>query len=72
MPMINRWFTRLLCLSAVVGIVLAMGCGRLSAERKRRYRYVIRTDLQHMWRDMEWIVGLDEPSIVYEDSFPPP
>lgn len=34
--------------------------------------FTLRTDLDHLADDVDWALGLEEPSILYEDSFPPP
>jgi len=67
----NRCFRGLLCLLAALAIVASLGCNAFSAERQSRRVYVIRTDLDRIPDEIDWILGLDEPSIIYEDSFPP-
>ena len=70
--MSSRWLTGVLCLLAAVGLAISAGCSNaFSAERNRRRAYVVRRDLDRMVDDVDWILGLDEPSIIYEDSYPP-
>jgi len=66
--MTSRWVGIVLCLLTVVAISVSLGC---SAERNRRRSYSMETDLDHLVDDVDWALGLDEPSILYEDSFPP-
>ncbi len=67
----NWWLTRLLCVCALAGLVVSLGCNAFSADRQRRRAISIRTDLDHMVDDFDWILGLDEPSTLHEQSFPP-
>lgn len=70
--MTSRWLRVLLCVLTVVGVAISLGCANpFSAERNRRRLYSIRTDMDHIVDDVDWLFGLDEPSILYEDSFPP-
>lgn len=70
--MTSRWLTVLLCTLTVLGMALSLGCANaFTEERTARRAYAIRTDLDHMVDDVDWALGLDEPSILYEDSFPP-
>jgi hypothetical protein len=64
----SRWLIRLACVLTVAVFIVTCGC---SAERNRRRAYSVRTDLDHMVDDFDWMVGLDEPSILYEETFPP-
>ncbi len=68
--MTHRGLSLLICLLAVLGFALSMGC-TLSEERRRLQGYVVQEDLKHMQDDFLWAIGSDEPSILYEDSFPP-
>jgi len=67
----SRWVTKLLCVVAVTGLVLSLGCNAFSAERQRRRAYSVRTDLNYMVDDVDWLLGLDEPSALHEETFPP-
>ena len=66
--MTSRWVTGVLCLLTVLALSMSLGC---SAERNRYRANSMKTDLHHMVDDIDWFFGLDEPSILYEDSFPP-
>ena len=68
--MASRALTMLLCLLTVAGFAMSLGCA-VSEERSRRHAYVIHEDLHHLGQDIDWVLGLDEPSGVYDDSFPP-
>jgi hypothetical protein len=59
---------RIVCLLALFGLVLGLcGCGMFDPDRNRRRRYVVKTDLEHFVDDLDWILGLDKPSMLYED-----
>ena len=68
--MASRGLTMLLCLLTVAGFAVSLGCA-VSEERSRRHAYVIREDLKHLTQDIDWVLGLDDPSGIHEDSFPP-
>jgi len=68
----SHWLAGLVCVVTLAAMVLSAGCSNpVSADRNRRRAYVVQTDLDHMTDDIDWALGLDEPSILYEDSFPP-
>jgi hypothetical protein len=70
--MVGRCLTVLLCLLTVGGICVSLGCSNyLSVEKERRRAYVVRTDWNHAGDDLDWSLGLSNPNIGFEDSFPP-
>ena len=36
--------------------------------RERRRRHVVETDLYHMADDIDWVLGLDRPSTLYDQT----
>ena len=64
----SRWLVMLACIVTVAFLIASLGC---SAERNRRRAVSVRTDLDRIVDDVDWILGLDEPSIQYEETFPP-
>jgi hypothetical protein len=68
--MLTRRLTWLLCLAALFCTVLTSGC---SSDPARRYTqtYTVRTDLGRLAHEIDWILGLDEPSILFDASMPP-
>ena len=66
--MISRWITVVLCFVMFIGVSASLGC---TAERNRYRANSIGDDLDHMVDDVDWALGLDERSMVYEDTFPP-
>lgn len=70
--MARRWVAILVCLLAAAALCASLGCrNALSAERVRMRTYSMQTDADHIVDDVDWVLGLEEPSILYEDSFPP-
>jgi len=68
----SRWFARVVCLLTLTALLVVLGCANALSERRNRYRlYSINRDLDHMISAVDWVLGLDEQSITYEDSFPP-
>lgn len=57
---------RVLCLSVLAAVLLGLcGCGMFDPDRNRQRRYVVKTDLEHFVDDLDWILGLDQPSMLY-------
>ena len=70
--MASRWLTAFLCLLTVVGISVSLGCANAFTAQRRRMRIQsVEVDSDNIIDDVDWILGLDEPSTLYEDSFPP-
>lgn len=68
----SRWLARVVCLLTLTALLVVLGCANALSERRNRYRlYSMNRDLDHMISEADWILGWDEPSILYEDSFPP-
>jgi len=60
-----------LCALVVLSVsLLFAGCNFFSAERNRRRAYTIRTDLDRMADDVDWILGFDRPSRLYDERQP--
>jgi hypothetical protein len=62
------WLVRLVCALALLSMVAAWGCTDISPERARRHRYTVRTDLERMKGDIDWILGLDYPADSYDET----
>jgi len=66
----SRWAVRIFCVLAVLGLFIAYGCHPFTAERNRRRVYAVKTDLEHMVDDVDWILGFDRPTRLYDESRP--
>ena len=66
----RKWIVHALCLLTVLCISLTAGCNTFSPERNRMRMHSIRTDLHHMSQDVDWILGLQEPSELYHPMRP--
>ncbi|MBS3764663.1 MAG: hypothetical protein ACLFWL_10635 [Candidatus Brocadiia bacterium] len=64
----NSWAARIICLMGVLAILFVCGCNAFSAQRQRRRRYVIETDLDHIVDDVDWVLGLHEPSGTFDET----
>ena len=64
----NRWLAAVLCLVMAAGFIVSLGC---TAENTATAAASIRADARRLPDDVLWVLGLDEPSILYEDTFPP-
>ncbi len=62
------WPARVLCLLAVLSIVFVCGCNAFTAERQRRRAYTVRTDLDRMVDDADWLLGLYRPVHSYDET----
>jgi len=59
---------RILCFSAVCALIFGVcGCSAFTPEKNRRRAYVVKADLEHLIDDVDWILGFDKPSMLYED-----
>ena len=68
----NRWLRWFVCVLVVAGMALSAGCSNaFSAERTRRREYVVDTDLDGIVDDLDWALGLDGPSMIYDHSTTP-
>jgi len=59
---------RVICLVVAAGFLLICGCGAYSPERQRNRAYVTRTDLDHATDDVDWILGLTQPTQSFDES----
>ncbi len=71
----NRRVGRLLVVSAVLFALFASGCTSIwqaysHPDRQRRRAYAIRTDLDRIADDVDYIFGLHRPSSLYDETFP--
>ena len=68
--MMRTWLVRIACVLVVCSFALSVGCNAFSAERNRRRMYTVRTDLDRMVDDVDWILGLDRPTKMYDPTKP--
>jgi len=66
----SRWLVCLLCLVALGSVLLTTGCSVSSAQRRNRI-LTIRTDRERIKREWDWILGVEDPSILYDYTMPP-
>jgi hypothetical protein len=66
----RKWLVHTLCLLAVLCISLTAGCNAFTPERNRMRMHSIRTDLDRMVDDVDWILGLQEPTPLYNPMRP--
>jgi hypothetical protein len=64
----SRWLVTILCLATMIGLFVSTGC---SPERNARRVSTMRSDWERIPDEVDWLFGLDEPSILYEETFPP-
>jgi len=67
----SRRLTGLICLFVLSGLILFTGCNAFSAERQHRRSYAIQTDLDNIVDDVDYLLGLQEPGTMHEETFPP-
>ena len=71
----HSWGARTLLLAAALSLLVASGCGIMWAgmtdpERQHRRAYTIRTDLDRIWDDVDWMLGLHRPTPLYDETIP--
>lgn len=65
----TAWTARVLCLVVALSIVAISGCaGAFTPERKRRRQMTIRTDIDHMYDDIDWVLGLYRPAQSFDEE----
>ena len=64
----NRWLAVMLYLVISACFVCSMGCG---AERNATATNTVRVNCDRLVDDCIWALGFDEPSMLYDDTFPP-
>ncbi len=64
----KRWLAVVMCLIIGATFTGTLGC---SSTRSATAVASMRQDLNRLPDDVQWALGLDEPSILYEDTFPP-
>jgi hypothetical protein len=70
--MARRSLTTVAFLLVIAGACVSLGCSHYwAAEKTHRRIEVAKSDWNRAGDDLDWALGLDEPSIMYEDSLPP-
>ncbi len=65
----TAWTARVLCLVVALSIVAISGCaGAFTPERRRRRQMTVRTDREHMYDDIDWVLGYSQPSRAFDDE----
>jgi len=64
----KRWWMKLLCLLAVLGVMVMCGCTQTGPRRARRHRYAISTDFERMKDDIDWLLGIHRPALSYDET----
>ena len=62
------WLARLLCFALLVTLCTTLGCNAFTARRQRRREYAIETNLDRMVDDVDWMLGLDAPTQLYDET----
>ena len=63
------WAARVLCLVLAVSIVVVCGCASaFTPERKRRREIVVKTDMEHLIDDVDWILGFHRPVRSFDET----
>jgi hypothetical protein len=66
----SRCLVLLLALVALLGVLGMTGCSTTPAQRRTR-ALTIHTDRENMKRELDWMLGLEDASILWDYSFPP-
>jgi hypothetical protein len=64
----KRWLAVVMCLVIGATFAVSLGC---TPQRRAIANASVNNDVNQLQDDLQWIVGLDEPSILYEDTVPP-
>ena len=66
----SRCLVFLLSLVALAGVLCTTGCSTTPAQRRTR-ALAAYTDRENMKREIDWMLGLEDPSMLWDYSFPP-
>ena len=66
----SRCFILVVSLFALAGISLSSGCSTYPAQRRTR-QVTMTTDRENMKREIDWMLGVEDPSMLWDYSFPP-
>jgi len=64
------WLMKVICIVTLLAIlVVTFGCRNYSTpERERRRAYAVRSDMDRMSDDVDWILGLHRPVFSYDET----
>jgi hypothetical protein len=63
--------TVIIGLVAVAALVVCTGCGMFTPERNARRVAIMKEDMSHIPDEVDWLLGLDDYSSLYDDTLPP-
>lgn len=66
----SRFIAILVSLAALAGLFCMTGCNTYPAQRRTR-QLTIAQDRENMKREIDWMLGVEDPSILWDYSFPP-
>jgi len=67
----SRFFAAAVCIVALVCVLGTTGCASQFPAQRRTRALVIATDRQEMWREIDWVLGLDRPSTLTKPTVTP-
>ena len=67
----TRWLAVALCAVVAMVLMAATGCSAFTPERTRMRMNVVRTDMDRIIDDIDWLFGLHRPSQIYDETLPP-
>jgi hypothetical protein len=66
----TRFVRGLICLAVLAVISVLAGCETTPAQARSRAR-AWRINKDYMAHEWDWIMGVDDPSILYQETMPP-
>jgi hypothetical protein len=67
----SRLLAVAVCLIALVCMLATTGCASHSPEQSRARALTRDTDRREMWRDIDWMLGLNRPSTLTKPTVTP-
>jgi len=67
----SRLLAVVVCVVALTCMLGTTGCASQYAAQRRTRAMVIATDREAMWREIDWILGLDKPSSLTKPTVTP-
>ena len=65
----KSWAAFIVCAFAVLALTFVSGCAAYKTpDNQRRRAYTMKTDMENMVDDVDWVLGQHRPSLLYDEG----